>query len=69
MPQFLIDARARVIAATKEAGIPFLNQVNERNVEAMIDEGVRIGAGAGPEVSDPGPTLHPPADAMVAVDT
>ena len=54
MPQVLIDARARVLAATKEAGIPFLNQVNERNVEAMIDEGVRIGAGAGPEVSDQG---------------
>ena len=54
MPLVLVDARARILAATKKAGIPFLNQVNERNVEAMIDEGVRIGAGAGPEVADQG---------------
>ena len=54
MPQVLVDARARVFAATKKAGIPFLNQVNENSVEEMIDEGVRIGAGAGREVADQG---------------
>ncbi len=54
MPQVLVDARARVFAATKQAGIPFLNQVNENSVEEMIDEGVRIGAGAGREVADQG---------------
>ncbi len=54
MPLVLLDARARVLAATKKAGIPFLNQVNERTVEAMIDEGVRIGSGAGPDVADQG---------------
>ena len=54
MPQVLVDARASVLAATKKAGIAFLNQVNETNVEEMIDEGVRIGAGAGPEVADQG---------------
>ena len=43
-----------LLAATKKAGIPFLNGVNERNVEAMIDEGVRIGGAAGPEVADQG---------------
>lgn len=53
-PQVLIDARARVLAATNQAGIPFLNTMNENNVEAMIDEGVMIGAGAGAEVADRG---------------
>jgi 4-hydroxy-2-oxoheptanedioate aldolase len=54
MPQVLVDARARVFAATKKAGIPFLNQMNVENVEQMIDEGVRIGSGAGAEGSDKG---------------
>ena len=53
-PQVLVDARARVLAATKRVGIAFLNQVNVNNVEAMIDEGVSIGAGAGAEASDKG---------------
>ncbi len=53
-PQVLTDARARVLAATKQAGIAFLNQMNADNIEQMIDEGVRIGAGAGPEVADQG---------------
>ena len=52
--QVLIDARARVLAATKAAGIPFLNTVNTNNIEAMIDEGVRIGANPGAEVADQG---------------
>ena len=54
MPQVLADARARVFAATKKAGIPFLNQMNAQNIEQMIDEGGRIGAGAGAEVADRG---------------
>ena len=53
-PQVLTDARARVLAATQHAGIAFLNQMNADNIEQMIDEGVRIGAGAGPEVADQG---------------
>lgn len=53
-PQVLVDARARVLAATQQAGISFLNQMNANNIEAMIDEGVRIGANPGPEVADQG---------------
>lgn len=40
----LVDARARVLAATKSAKIAFLNSVTPENVEQMIDEGVMIGA-------------------------
>ena len=54
MPQVLVDARARVFAATKKAGIPFLNQMNAQNIEQMIDEGVRIGSNPGAEVADRG---------------
>ena len=54
MPQVLVDARARVLAATKQAGIPFLNQMNADNIEQMIDEGVRIGSNPGAEVADRG---------------
>ena len=53
-PQDLVDARARVLAATQRAGIPFLNQVNAENIEEMIEEGVRIGANPGAEVADQG---------------
>ena len=41
---FLAEARARVLAATQAAGIAFLNVVRPDDVEAMIDEGVMIGA-------------------------
>ena len=54
MPQVLVDARARVLAATQRAGIAFLNQVNAENIEAMIDEGVMIGANPGADVADKG---------------
>lgn len=47
-------ARARVLAATKKAGIAFLNQVNAGNIISMLDEGVRIGSGAGPDVAATG---------------
>ena len=43
-PESMQRARSRVLAATKAAGIFFLNSVTEEDVEAMIDEGVRIGA-------------------------
>ena len=52
--QVLVDARARVLAATQAAGIPFLNGMNAQNIEAMIDEGVRIGSNPGAEVADHG---------------
>lgn len=43
-PPEMQQARSRVLNATKTAGIFFLNAVNADNVEAMIDEGVRIAA-------------------------
>ncbi len=43
-PKVLADARTRVFAATKAAGISFLNVVRPNDVEEMIDEGVMIGA-------------------------
>lgn len=43
-PEVMQRARARVLSATKAAGIFFLNSVTEDDVEAMIDEGVMIGA-------------------------
>ena len=54
MPQVLQDARSRVFEATKKAGVPFLNSMNGDNIIAMIDEGVRIGSGPGPEAADRG---------------
>lgn len=54
MPQVLLDARARVFAATKQAGIAFLNSMNDENIIAMIDEGVRIGSNPGAEAADKG---------------
>jgi 4-hydroxy-2-oxoheptanedioate aldolase len=43
-PDVMLQARARVLAATKAAGIRFLNAVTEEDVESMIAEGVMIGA-------------------------
>jgi 4-hydroxy-2-oxoheptanedioate aldolase len=43
-PDVMLQARARVLAATKAAGIRFLNAVTEEDVESMIDEGVMIGS-------------------------
>lgn len=43
-PEVMAKARSRVLAATKAAGIFFLNSVNAESVEAMIDEGVMIGS-------------------------
>ena len=54
MPQVLVDARARVFAATKQAGVAFLNSMNDDNIIAMIDEGVRIGSNPGADAADNG---------------
>ena len=43
-PEVMLEARARVLSATKAAHIIFLNSVNPDNVEAMIDEGVMMGS-------------------------
>ncbi len=50
----MLAARNRVLAACKKSGIAFLNTVRDKDVEAMIDEGVMIGAGAGAQVADKG---------------
>ncbi len=44
-PEAMQQARARVLAACKTAGLAFLNTVKPENVVERIDEGVRIGAG------------------------
>ena len=54
LPRVLVDARARVFAATRKAGIPFLNQMNASNIEQMIDEGVKIDSNPGAAVADRG---------------
>ncbi len=43
-PEVMLQARSRVLSASKAAKIVFLNGVSADNVEAMIDEGVMIGA-------------------------
>jgi 4-hydroxy-2-oxoheptanedioate aldolase len=49
----MAKARARVLAACKANKLAFLNTVRPTDVEAMIDEGVRIGAG-GQEAAEKG---------------
>jgi 4-hydroxy-2-oxoheptanedioate aldolase len=44
-PPVMLQARARVFKATRDAKIFFLNACNERNVAAMIKEGVMICTG------------------------
>ncbi|MCW5981364.1 MAG: hypothetical protein KIT09_24985 [Bryobacteraceae bacterium] len=44
-PKQMEDARTRIFAATRANKLFFLNSVNEDNIEAMIKEGVMIGAG------------------------
>ncbi len=44
-PPVMLQARARVLKATKASGIFFLNACNERNVTEMIKEGVMICTG------------------------
>jgi 4-hydroxy-2-oxoheptanedioate aldolase len=43
-PEVMQQARSRVLAATKAAGVFFLNSVTPEDVVAMIEEGVMIGA-------------------------
>jgi 4-hydroxy-2-oxoheptanedioate aldolase len=44
-PPVMLQARARVLKATKDARIFFLNACNDKNVEDMIKEGVMICTG------------------------
>lgn len=44
-PPDMLQARSRVQAACRAAGIAFLDQVTPENVVAQIAEGVRVGAG------------------------
>ena len=53
-PPDMLAARARVLAACRAARIAFLDQVTPTNVIERIAEGVRIGAGAGPETAETG---------------
>ncbi|MGH9324961.1 MAG: aldolase/citrate lyase family protein [Vicinamibacteria bacterium] len=53
-PEVMQQARARVLAATKAAKIFFLNSVNVDDVEAIIEEGVMIGAAASREAAEKG---------------
>jgi 4-hydroxy-2-oxoheptanedioate aldolase len=43
-PPVMLQARARVFAATRAAGLFFLDGVSVGDVESKIDEGVRIGS-------------------------
>jgi 4-hydroxy-2-oxoheptanedioate aldolase len=47
-------ARKKIMDASIENGLAFLNTVREDDIEAMIDEGVMIGAGARPAVTEKG---------------
>lgn len=47
------EARARVLAACKKNNLAFLNTTRPEDVDKMIDEGVRIGAG-GQEAAEKG---------------
>ncbi len=53
----MAKARSRVLAACKASKIAFLNTVRANDIEAMIQEGVMIGAGAGAEVANKGRLL------------
>ena len=48
------EARSKVLNACKKNNIAFLNTVRENDVEAMIDEGVKIGAGANEATANKG---------------
>lgn len=43
-PSEMLEARARVKRACELSGVAFLDIVTPENVEAAIDDGVRIGA-------------------------
>ena len=52
LPKVLADARARVFAATKAAGVRFLDGMPRDKMVELIEEGVRIGANPGAENAD-----------------
>ena len=53
-PPVMWEARNAVLRACRAAGIAFLESVNKDTVIERITEGVRIGAGSGPEVAELG---------------
>ncbi len=53
-PPEIRAARARVMAACKDAGLFFLNGANEENIREMIDEGVMICSGGREAVAEVG---------------
>lgn len=53
-PPEIRDARARVMAACRDAGLFFLNGANAENVGEMIDEGVMIVSGGSEAVAKAG---------------
>jgi 4-hydroxy-2-oxoheptanedioate aldolase len=52
-PQVMQDARTRVLNATRNAGLYFLDAVSPDDVESKIEEGVRIGS-SGREAAEKG---------------
>jgi 4-hydroxy-2-oxoheptanedioate aldolase len=50
----MLEARGKVLAACKKNKIAFLNTVRENDVTEMIDEGVKIGAGANEATANKG---------------
>jgi 4-hydroxy-2-oxoheptanedioate aldolase len=51
-PKEMVDARSRVLAATKAANIAFLSTIGPDDYQERIAEGVRIGAGIGEKGAD-----------------
>jgi 4-hydroxy-2-oxoheptanedioate aldolase len=52
LPPEIVSANARVLAAAKAAGVPFLNNVLPDNVIEGIDGGIDIGAGGNEEAAN-----------------
>jgi 4-hydroxy-2-oxoheptanedioate aldolase len=55
-PPEMADARARVFAACRRNGIPFLEGCSPANIRERLDEGVRVIAGHNPETAQIGRT-------------
>jgi 4-hydroxy-2-oxoheptanedioate aldolase len=53
-PPEMAEARARVFAACRRNGIPFLEGCSPANIRERLDEGVRVIAGHNPETAQIG---------------
>jgi 4-hydroxy-2-oxoheptanedioate aldolase len=53
-PPEMVEARARVFAACRARGIPFLEGATPETIAHKIDEGVRVIAGGRPETAEAG---------------